>query len=101
MTRKSNNRNKIQHDRYVPICDDDDDDSNDDDDDNNDDDDNYDDDDDDHDHDHDDIPDICYRHHRRCLWRIVLSCVEFSSHNRLSCGEILHITDCHGEKFST
>ena len=44
------------------------------------------------------IPDICHRHHRRCLWRIFLSCGEISSHDRLSCGEMLHMTDCHVEK---
>ena len=43
------------------------------------------------------IPHICHRHHRRCLWRIFLPCGEISSHDRLSCGKILHMTDCHVE----
>ena len=34
-------------------------------------------------------PDICHRHHRRCLWRKICH-VE----------KILHISDCNVEKFS-
>ena len=44
------------------------------------------------------IPVICHRHHRQCLWRFFWSCGEISSHNRLSCGEILHVINFHVEK---
>ena len=33
------------------------------------------------------IPDICHKHHKRCLWRKNLSCGEIFPYDRLSCGE--------------
>ena len=40
------------------------------------------------------IPDIC-------PWRKKLSCGEICPHDRFSCGQILHTTDCHVDKFLT
>ena len=34
------------------------------------------------------IPDICHKHHKRCLWRKNLSCGDIFPHDRLSCGEV-------------
>ena len=34
------------------------------------------------------IPDICHKHHKRCLWRKNLSCGEIFPYDRLSCGEV-------------
>ena len=34
------------------------------------------------------IPDICHKHHKRCLWRKNLSCGEKFSYDKLSCGEV-------------
>ena len=47
------------------------------------------------------IPHICQGHQGRCPWRKKLSCGEICPHDRLSGGEILHMTDCQVEKFST
>ena len=44
------------------------------------------------------ILDICHGHHGRCPWRKNLPCGETSPHDRLACGKILHMTDCHVEK---
>ena len=40
------------------------------------------------------ILDICHKHHKRCLWRKNLPCGEISPHDRLSCAENLHSTNC-------
>ena len=40
------------------------------------------------------IPDICHNHHNRWLWRKNLPCGEISPHDRLSCAENLHSTNC-------
>ena len=34
------------------------------------------------------IPDICHKHHKRCLWRKNLSCGENFPYDKLSCGEV-------------
>ena len=34
------------------------------------------------------IPDICHKHHKRCLWRKNLSCGEIFIYYRLLCGEV-------------
>ena len=34
------------------------------------------------------IPDICHKHHKRCLWRKNLSCGEIFPYHRLSCGDV-------------
>ena len=39
-------------------------------------------------HYHLDIPDICHKHHKRCLWRKNLSCGENFPYDKLSCGEV-------------
>ena len=46
------------------------------------------------------IPHICQGHQGRCPWRKKLSCGEICPHDRLSGGEILHMTDCNVEKNS-
>ena len=44
------------------------------------------------------IPDICHRHHRRCLWRKICHVEKISPQDRLSCGEIFHMTNRQLEK---
>ena len=44
------------------------------------------------------IPDICHRYHRRCLWRKICRVEKISPQDRLSCGEIFHMTNRQLEK---
>ena len=44
------------------------------------------------------IPHICHRHHRRCLWRKICHVEKISPQDRLSCGEIFHMTNRQLEK---
>ena len=47
------------------------------------------------------ITDICRGYHGWYPWEKNLSCGELWPHDRFSWGQILHITDCHVDKFLT